>query len=151
VASVAAAGDDTRDAYRIVIFMAVGGPDYFQYVTPARTVLAEGQSVFNYSFLIEVPAESTATVTLYTVLAGYRLYVSFFRLSTSVSCIQYFALQSDDYVFQHGDFDVKAVLPYPAEAGYALTAEQALKLAITNRDTSARTFVGAVFGTLERV
>jgi len=133
------------------MIMAIGGPDYYQYVTPSRTVLAPGQ--FRYmGYATEVVSASGGYMELIvSAPEGYLMYLSCIIVSSSKSCIQTAILKKDDVTYGRFDFDISKVIPLPELAAYPITSSESFAIRITNNaDEIARVSI-TILGTFEQV
>jgi len=151
MARARAPGQNTRNAHRIVINMAVGAPDYYQYVKPMRTILAPGQTRYITYATVVVAADGGFSELIIQPDSGYDLYGSMVIVSSAKSCIQKCLLKMNDTVFGQFDFDIVKVIPFPAEAAQLIHDDEYFRVRITNNaDETSRVSI-TIMGTIVQV
>jgi hypothetical protein len=131
--------------------MATGYPDYTKGVAPQRMSLGSGQSAFELYFSTAVSANSSVEADLYTVPAGYKLYIVTGYASSSVSCIQLVEMKDDDVVWYASTYDVRVDLTASSIGGHVADAGVVLSIKVTNNSPDAATHYGGGGGFLEKV
>jgi hypothetical protein len=131
--------------------MATGFPDYTAAVAPQRMGLGAGQSAFELFFSTAVGANSNVEADLYTVPAGYRLYLVTGFASSTVSAIQLVEMKDDAVTWFATTYDINILLTSSSIAGHVAEAGVVLSIKVTNNSPDAATHYGGVGGYLEKV
>jgi len=131
--------------------MAIGAPDYFQYVKPSRSILAVGQTRYASLTSVVIAGDGGYVEMSITPAAGTDLTPAMVEVSCEASCIQTVEFYKGALMLHRGYFDIRKIYMYGELASYLIHDTESFKVRVINNDSSARRVNITIWGTVETV
>jgi len=132
--------------------MSRGYPDYTSRVAPARSALISGQARFELYGESSIASGATLTLaSLYTVPAGYTLYLGHVFIGCTHDIVSWYAILRDSVGVYEEYYDLGAKTMYGDLGSLAFEAGEVLGVQVYNADTATRAYKYYFAGTLSKV
>lgn len=126
-------------------------PDGTRGTSPARTILAEGQTRWEITGEVTIGAGVTGSGNLYVVPTGFILYASTLKIGSQYSYIHRGSLTRDGVATEYIHWVTKAHVALNALGVYTFTAGEVVGYSIDNSLTVDETHGLVFIGTLQQV